>query len=56
MDPTYQECVGTYACLATLKDGIQAPHVPEPHYTAPLMDIEVGPTVRFPARRLGACV
>ena len=40
-----QECVGTYACLSTIKDGIQVPHVPPPDYTAPLMDISVGPSV-----------
>ena len=50
--PTHtQECVGTYACLSTLKDGIQVPHVPEPHYSAPLMNIGVGPTVSAGGRQ-----
>lgn len=46
-----QECVGTYACLSTVKDGIQTPHAPEEHYAAPLMNIGIGPTVSAGGRQ-----
>ena len=40
-----QECVGAYACLATIKDGFQEPHPPPPQYAMPLGDDAIGPTV-----------